>query len=316
MKRAICIGIVLGLTACDPGSRTLEGELEEATVEEDEAEDEAEAEDEVADDEADAEPEPEPLPPRAAPPLREGSCDQPGQALTCADDGLRGMQFCDDLELQWGPCMDELNCELGDTRTEDCGLGGVAELSCVLTGGVPEWESCGFTPLVISFDGREPAFDEGPDAFELSAGTDACFARQWPGAETPWIALDLDGNGAIDHGGELFGSASPMPDGRRAQDGFEALAVHDANGDRRITSADPIWSKLVLWSDHDRDRHSSPFELTPVKSSSLTAIELDFTEQRRCDAWGNCGIERAAMRFSRDGRQTRGQVIDVHIPCD
>ena len=92
--------------------------------------------------------------------------------------------------------------------------------------------------------------------------------------------------------------------------------MYDANGDRRITAADPIWAKLVLWSDHDRDRHSSPLELTPVESSPLSAIELDFIERRRCDAWGNCGIERAPMSLRDGSRTTRGQVIDVHIPCD
>lgn len=307
MKRAICIGIVLGLSACDPAGRTLDvdDELEDESIDEDGPEAEPEPESE-----------PEPLPTRAGLPLREGECEHPGESFACADGELRGVQFCDDYHLEWGPCLDEVNCEVGEVRAEDCGNGGVSELACVLTSGVPQWEECGFTPLVISFDGREPAFDEGPDAFELSAGSQACFAHQWPGADTPWLALDLDGNGAIDHGGELFGSASPMPGDRRAHDGFEALAVHDANGDRRITPADPIWSRLVLWSDHDRDRHSSPLELTPVESSSLSAIELDFTERRRCDASGNCGIERAPMSFTHAGNSTQGQVIDVHIPCD
>jgi hypothetical protein len=258
--------------------------------------------------------EPEPLPPRA-PPFQEGPCDPDVVQGVCNEDGEPGLQFCDGGV--WGSCVIDPECELGDTQIVDCGPVGDTTLSCVLENGAPIWQQCGFTPLVLSFDDREPSFDAGARAFELSDGSGACLAREWPGADTPWLALDLDGSGAIENGRELLGSASPTRDGHRPTDGFDALAEHDVDGDGRITSADPVWDALLLWSDLDRDRASSAWELMPLGHAGLTAIELHHTVRPRCDDRGNCGIERSRFSFSTpELGVTTGAVIDVHIPCD
>ncbi|MCA9707817.1 MAG: calcium-binding protein, partial [Myxococcales bacterium] len=266
-------------------------------------------------DPTDAEPD-EPPPPRV-PPLQEGPCAELGESAYCIVDGEPGTQWCSGAA--WGPCVVDPICRPGEVTIEDCnGFEGPepTELPCVLQGGVPEWQPCPWTPLVLSFDGREPTFDAGAAAFELSDGSGACLAREWPGPDTPWLAIDLDRSGAIENGRELFGSASPMPDGRRPAHGFEALAAHDTDGDGRITPRDEAWDALVLWSDLDRDRASSPWELVPVAHAGLVAIELRHVVQTRCDDRGNCGVERSAFSH-RDGTGTSvGTVIDVHIPCD
>ena len=298
-----------------------EGDSEEATAgEETTAGEEATAgEETTAGEDAEATTsetgEPEPLPPRD-PPFHEGPCD-PEVVLQdeCQDGAEQGLQFCD-LGV-WGPCVIEPECELGAIRSEDCGFGGPEPLECVLELGEPHWQECGFTPLVLSFDDREPSFDAGARAFELSDGSGTCLAREWPGPDTPWLALDLDGSGAIENGRELLGSASPTRGGHRPTDGFDALAEHDADGDGRITSADPVWDALLLWSDLDRDRASSAWELMPLGHAGLTAIELQHTVRPVCDGRGNCGIERSRFSFSTaELGATTGAVIDVHIPCD
>jgi hypothetical protein len=71
---------------------------------------------------------------------------------------------------------------------------------------------------------------------------------------TAWVArgdgmlvLDANGNGQLDHGGELFGDATHLPNGRAAAAGFEALAQYDSNADGKIDAEDPIWSQLGVW---------------------------------------------------------------------
>ena len=265
--------------------------------------------------EPDADADADELPPRAPPPILDGECEAHGEPSECTELGIAGVQYCHPDAGGWGPCVFEPECVPGDIVTTECALGDV-ELACVLLSGVPEWEDCGFTPLVLSFDGSEPEFDVGPTAFELSDGSGACLARAWPGPQTPWLAIDLDQSGAIENGRELFGSASPTRDGRRPVDGFDALRELDDDGDGRITPADTAWRSLLLWSDEDRDRMSSPMELTPAWSSGLTEIVLEHRVDRRCDRDGNCGIERSAFGYTRGSASAIGTVIDVHIPCD
>jgi hypothetical protein len=170
---------------------------------------------------------------------------------------------------------------------------------------------CGGTPLVVAFDNQPVAFTAG-GRFAFTPGE--AMATDWPTATTPWIALDLDGKGAIDSGAELFGSFTRLPDGSLARDGFAALAALDANHDGKIDRDDPAFAKLVLWADRDGDRRSTPDELVPL-ASVIVSISLDVRIEPRCDDRMNCEREKAAMRW-RDaaGALHDGTVVDIHLP--
>jgi hypothetical protein len=135
-------------------------------------------------------------------------------------------------------------------------------------------------------------------------------------ATTPWLALDRDRSGTIDGGHELFGSATRLRTGGVADNGFTALTELDSDGDGRITAADPGFAALVVWSDGDGDRRSTGFELQPVTSLGLVAIELGYASERRCDVRGNCEVERATFTYNDAlGRMHAGEVVDVHLAC-
>ncbi|XXT22308.1 calcium-binding protein [Sorangium sp. So ce429] len=210
----------------------------------------------------------------------------------------------------------EAVCKIGDTR--DCSTGGMPGFEqCEDVQGEATWTGCqtsgSSTPLVLSFDQRPVEYLTAmTGAFDLS-GLGATVATDWPTAATPWLAFDRDGNGAIDGGEELFGSATVLSSGARADNGFTALRELDTDGDGRITARDEAWSRLVLWSDRDANRASSAGELEPLASRGLVAIELSYGRERRCDGRGNCEVERAAFTFA-DGATTRtGAVVDVHL---
>ena len=177
----------------------------------------------------------------------------------------------------------------------------------------PSSDLCGEnTPLVIAFDNQPVAFATTAGTFAFAPGHAA--AADWPTAATPWLALDRDGDGAITSGAELFGNDSTMPDGSHPANGFVALAALDANHDGRIDAADPAFASLVLWTDANGDRRSSPDELRPA-SSRLESISLTNQLVARCDARGNCEGERAAIRWrDADGATHDGTVVDVYLP--
>jgi hypothetical protein len=207
-------------------------------------------------------------------------------------------------------------CQLGsDAPGEATGIQSCTE---AVQPGVLGWSGCenpnssGSTPLVLSFDGAPVTFEASVGAFDLD-GT-MSVSTDWPTAATPWLALDRDGNGAIDDGGELFGSATVLSSGARAANGFAALAELDSNGDGWITPEDRAWSSLRLWSDHDGDRVSRAGELVGLDARGITAIDLGYTSQPRCDLRHNCEIERASFRWvDAAGVEHAGAVIDVHL---
>ena len=168
------------------------------------------------------------------------------------------------------------------------------------------------TPLVLSFDGAPVTLAASMGAFDVD-GT-MSVVTDWPTAATPWLALDRNGNGSIDDGSELFGSATVLRSGDRASNGFAALAELDTNGDGRITPEDAAWASLRLWSDADGDRVSSGRELIGLAARRLLWIDLAYTSARRCDARGNCEIERAAFGWAdAAGAEHVGAIIDVHL---
>lgn len=167
------------------------------------------------------------------------------------------------------------------------------------------------TPLVVAFDAQPVVFGGGASTFAFQPGTPV--STDWPTAATPWIALDLDHDGAITSGAELFGDASRLPDGSRAANGFVALAALDANRDGVIDRLDPAFASLLLWADHDADRASTPDELRRL-GEVVTAIPLANRLDGRCDARGNCEGERGTVQWSDRGTPRTGAVVDVYLP--
>jgi hypothetical protein len=243
-----------------------------------------------------------------ATPAADGPCN--GAWRTCVTTtGEDGVAACGE-DGATGACglVSSNGCHPGDLSPDGCG-------PCMLypgTGSIWQFPGCG-TPLVLSFDDEPVRFTKAGGAFDL-AGLEASVDNDWVGAETPWLALDRNGNGLIDDGRELFGSMTELPDGRRAPNGFAALAALDDDGDGRITARDAAFARLLVWRDANQDRRSDPGELSSAEAAGLVSIDLDYRVARRCDRSGeDCEVERARFVF-RDRRGERsGAVVDVHL---
>lgn len=90
------------------------------------------------------------------------------------------------------------------------------------------------------------------------------------------LALDLNGNGRIDDGREVFGDYHLLADGSRASNGFEALAQYDTNGDGVIDSQDAIFNSLRLWTDANSNGISEGGELKTLAEMGIKEIRLNY----------------------------------------
>ena len=91
------------------------------------------------------------------------------------------------------------------------------------------------------------------------------------------LALDVNKNGYIDNGREVFGDYHIINEtGERAKNGFEALKQYDTNKDGVIDASDSIYNDLLLWKDKNNNGISDAGELTKLSSSGISAIKLDY----------------------------------------
>jgi hypothetical protein len=128
----------------------------------------------------------------------------------------------------------------------------------------------------------------------------------WPTSpDDVWLVLDRNGNGLVDSGQELFGTATILSSGERAKHGYEALAELDTNGDQSIDSRDTNFNRLMVWRDAVRngkvDRGEG--ELLTLARAGILALSTRYEESQRADEWGNAFRYRALATFQETPRR-------------
>ena len=158
-------------------------------------------------------------------------------------------------------------------------------------------------PLVIDLTGNGIALtdmkNDGGVMFDID-GNGKKEQVSWTGAGTAFLALDRNGDGRISSGKELFG------DQHGAADGFAELRKFDANSDGLINVKDPVYSKLQLWSDENRDGISSSNELRSLANAGISQINLKQTAVESVVA-GNRVAAVAAYRSTGGGSGVVGE---------
>lgn len=110
------------------------------------------------------------------------------------------------------------------------------------------------SPLVLDLDGdgvetinteRNVHFDHENDGFAENTG--------WVGKDDGLLVRDLNNNGQIDDGTELFGNNSVLSSGQKAANGFEALKDLDSNNDGVFNSQDTAWNEVKVWKDTNQN---------------------------------------------------------------
>ncbi len=170
------------------------------------------------------------------------------------------------------------------------------------------------SPLVLDLDGDGVAtlaieaglhFDHDGNGFAERSG--------WVGRGDGLLVRDLNGDGLISSGSELFGNATRRRDGSRAPHGFAALAELDANGDGQVDGRDPGWSSLRVWVDGDADALTDSGELRSVEELGVRALPLAYRDAAIRDAQGNHHRQIGGYRH-RDGGERA--LVDVWFQVD
>lgn len=167
----------------------------------------------------------------------------------------------------------------------------------------------GSLDLVDVWNDKEAVrFDLMADGKKLRTG--------WVKPTDGFLALDLNGNGMIDNGMELFGEytkgAATVKAGTKSFDnGYQALAQYDANKDGKIDAKDPMFAKLVVWQDKNLDGVTQKGELKSLADTGIAAVSLAYgrTGTRAFKIVANNEVRLVSTYTMKDGHEF--QTADV-----
>ena len=100
----------------------------------------------------------------------------------------------------------------------------------------------------------------------------------WANANDALLVRDINLDGVINNGAELFGNGTLLADGSHAANGFAALAKFDANHDGKIDMHDAVFQELKVWRDANGDGVSKANELLSLQNLGIASFNLSATE--------------------------------------
>ncbi len=161
-------------------------------------------------------------------------------------------------------------------------------------GGAQQAQRTRVDPLVLDLDGdgleSVGINSDHPVMFDLAAnGVQQSVG--WVKGDDGFLVRDLNGNGTIDSGAELFGDATPLTTGpnagQKAANGFAALADLDSTADGQITSADSAFASLKVWRDLNQDGIAQSYELSSLADQNIVALNVSATSHSTTLVNGN-----------------------------
>lgn len=158
-------------------------------------------------------------------------------------------------------------------------------------------------PLVINLDTNIAQVSDQKFFFDLDQdGREEEISTLKKGSG--FLALDLNEDGVINDGGELFGTKSG--------DGFKDLSKYDSDGNGWIDEADEIWEKLLIWTKDD-EGNDKLYHLADlgVGAIGLSKVSTQFALNSKQDNHNNAMIRSTAIFLYESGTVSTVQHLDL-----
>jgi hypothetical protein len=131
------------------------------------------------------------------------------------------------------------------------------------------------SPIVLDLngDGISTTSAAQGTTFDLNA-TGHTGKAGWVSSTDGLLAIDLNHDGQINNGTELFGVATQLANGNRAGNGYAAMAQYDTNGDGKLDASDAQFKDLRVWVDANHDGKTDAGELKTLTELNITSLDL------------------------------------------
>lgn len=143
-------------------------------------------------------------------------------------------------------------------------------------------------PLVLDLDG------DGVETLSVKDGVffnlDCAGLKEavgWVSPDDGLLVVDLDGDGCITSGAELFGNFTMRSAGQHATEGFDALAEYDTHRDSFVDGQDAAYHRLQVWRDLNSNGLSDDGELMTLAQAGIERLNLQYDIPATRDAAGN-----------------------------
>ena len=135
------------------------------------------------------------------------------------------------------------------------------------------------TPLAIELYGEELLTTSVEDGVSFDMDGDGMAEQTaWLKKGSGFLVWDKNGDGMVNDGTEMFGEATVMSDGKRAENGVEASKDLDSDNNNIINQYDELWGELRIWHDENSNGKTEEGELSLLSDWDIQSISLDFAE--------------------------------------
>lgn len=144
------------------------------------------------------------------------------------------------------------------------------------------------SPIILDLNGdgvRTTSLEDGAPFDHIGDGVKVMSA--WADKNDAFLVVDRNGNGQIDNGTELFGNNTVLANGQKAENGFEALAEYDSNGDGIVDKNDARFSELKLWRDANGDGVVDGGEMMTLDEAGVKSLNVNYQSSSYVDENGN-----------------------------
>ncbi|WP_373883356.1 calcium-binding protein [Acinetobacter pittii] len=136
-----------------------------------------------------------------------------------------------------------------------------------------------YDPLILDLNGdgeigtvaankfQGAVFDGDNDGLKTATG--------WVSPEDGLLVRDINNDGVINSGAELFGDSTKLANGENAQNGFAALSDLDSNADGKVDINDANFNELKIWKDLNSDGVSQTTELFTLTEVGIESLNTE-----------------------------------------